>query len=66
LESGYRNKSLRPIQFLKRAIVLFRAKAHWGGRHPDAIRANPAQADNGLEPIVKRFGLRVLSDPKVT
>ena len=64
-EGGYRPKSFDQAAFLARAVALFRSKDQWGGQLPNAIRAHPEQAENGLKPIAKKLGLRMQPDPYV-
>ena len=64
-EAGYHPKTFDLVAFLARAVALFRSKDQWGGRLPNAIRAHPEQAENGLKPIAKKLGLRIQADPYV-
>jgi hypothetical protein len=64
-EAGYNPKTFDEAAFLARAMVLFQSKERWRGQRPVMVIANPAQADNGLEPVAETLGLRVVGDPTV-
>lgn len=51
--------------FLGRAVALLQIKPTWGGQRPNAVKAHPCQAENGLEPVAQALGLQVIGDPTV-
>jgi hypothetical protein len=64
-EQGYTPATFDPATFLARAVALFQSKPTWSGQRPNAVKANPAQAGNRLEPAADALGLRVIGDPAV-